>query len=266
MVQHQGLACGYHARKDARASSRSEWDEISNLCNSLGPPLRLTAEWKRVWADMKQNIKKKLRKDQTHRKGTGGGPYIPLNLTPTEDTVVALCSLDTAIEGASVKKFGAPINDKMEVNFEISQLSPSHSISSTEILLEEFQFTEMENSQQIITTTQVHSAPHTETAITHPEMTKQTATGPTRKRSTKQSRERLLKNQIDGQNIFNEQLLDCLQENLKINQDILRQNIKFNDEIINLKKLKRLDSLKQHKDRIELDLKFLDVKLKQLSK
>lgn len=95
MENHKELARGYKVRKDARTVGQSEWNELTEICNAFGPlPHRSSREWKRVWAELKQSIKKKVYKEKNHRKCSGGdGPFVGFNLTPLEDSVVALCAL-----------------------------------------------------------------------------------------------------------------------------------------------------------------------------
>ncbi|XP_021697308.1 uncharacterized protein LOC110675807 [Aedes aegypti] len=85
----------------------SIWHDLTVGLNSLGPPTRTVKDWQKVWTDYKLKIKNKLAHNKREVNATGGGPNSMKILSPTEETVVKLLSLDKMVNH-SVPAFGLP--------------------------------------------------------------------------------------------------------------------------------------------------------------
>ena len=48
MEANVGIARGYTSTKDGKKEAKKQWEEISNILNALGPPIRTENEWRRV--------------------------------------------------------------------------------------------------------------------------------------------------------------------------------------------------------------------------
>lgn len=59
---------------EGRVNKDEKWKEITNILNALGPPKKDAAKWKKCWADMKSEVKKKLQLQRQNRNQTGAGP------------------------------------------------------------------------------------------------------------------------------------------------------------------------------------------------
>ncbi|XP_017470355.1 PREDICTED: uncharacterized protein LOC108362035 [Rhagoletis zephyria] len=61
---------------------KSQWQDIANAINALGPPLRDGEGWQKVWRDLKCKVKRKLVHNKQECRATGGGSYKQLVLSP----------------------------------------------------------------------------------------------------------------------------------------------------------------------------------------
>nr|XP_029712742.1 protein PRRC2C-like [Aedes albopictus] len=83
------------------------WEELAVGLNSLGPPTRSVKDWQKVWTDFKLKVKNKLAHNKREVNATGGGPNSLKVLSPTEETVVKLLSLDKMVNHSG-PAFGLP--------------------------------------------------------------------------------------------------------------------------------------------------------------
>uniref|UniRef100_A0A182VZB2 Regulatory protein zeste n=1 Tax=Anopheles minimus TaxID=112268 RepID=A0A182VZB2_9DIPT len=70
------------------------WFELTENLNALGPPIRHSTVWKRVWFDYKCAVKKKLRENKASMNATGGGPCRLKPLNDIEERVANLTNLE----------------------------------------------------------------------------------------------------------------------------------------------------------------------------
>ncbi|XP_058817743.1 uncharacterized protein LOC131681056 [Topomyia yanbarensis] len=91
------------------ASSVSFWDDLAAELNSLGPPSRDGTGWKKVWADYKSALKRKLSHNKRELNATGGGPNKLIHLSKLEEQAVQLTGLTATVDGiAGSSSQGAP--------------------------------------------------------------------------------------------------------------------------------------------------------------
>ena len=79
-----------------------------------------------MWADFKSHVKAKLRRNKLNVGGTGGGPSKFIPLSPTEERVVELLQLHTAVDGvANAKSFGIEntVNNMDEIDLTTDRFS-----------------------------------------------------------------------------------------------------------------------------------------------
>lgn len=89
-----------------------------------------------IWTEWKSEIKKKLAHNKVESRATGGGPFNQHQLTQTEESIVRLCGMQTAVEGVSGPAFGVINDDSINaINDDIPTTShkraETHTICST---------------------------------------------------------------------------------------------------------------------------------------
>ncbi|XP_017480776.1 PREDICTED: uncharacterized protein LOC108370051 [Rhagoletis zephyria] len=105
MKLHPDIAKGFSQR--APAELNTFWKDTSQKLNALGPPIKYKTGWKKVWTDFKFGIKKKMLKNAKQISGTGGGPFSQITLSPLEEEVSVILSLNTSVEGLKgIRSFG----------------------------------------------------------------------------------------------------------------------------------------------------------------
>ncbi|XP_049317911.1 uncharacterized protein LOC125780183 [Bactrocera dorsalis] len=73
------------------------WEGIASELNNISPPIRSGSEWNKVWLDYKLKLKRKIADNRKEIAATGGGPYNQRSLTPLEQAVDELLSLQQAV-------------------------------------------------------------------------------------------------------------------------------------------------------------------------
>ncbi|XP_050339486.1 uncharacterized protein LOC126765844 [Bactrocera neohumeralis] len=73
------------------------WEGIASELNNIGPPIRSSSEWNKVWLDYKLKLKRKIAYNRKEIAATGGGPYNQRSLTTLEQAVDELLSLQQAV-------------------------------------------------------------------------------------------------------------------------------------------------------------------------
>ncbi|XP_041764640.1 uncharacterized protein LOC121589631 [Anopheles merus] len=84
---------------DRSKGSTAFWEEVSNQLNLLGPPMKDGSGWKKVWADYKSGLKKKLAHNNREYRATGGGPCNLSSFSMMEKHVIELLDLRQSIVG-----------------------------------------------------------------------------------------------------------------------------------------------------------------------
>ncbi|XP_036340439.1 uncharacterized protein LOC118749765 [Rhagoletis pomonella] len=108
MEEHPQLAKGQLKTSNAKASANILWKRLMEDLNSCAQPTRDVAGWKRVWADYKNHLKAKMRRNKQSNSNTGDGPSRYQHFTPVEERVIQLMSIDEAVSGSSnSERFGS---------------------------------------------------------------------------------------------------------------------------------------------------------------
>ncbi|XP_058820017.1 uncharacterized protein LOC131682511 [Topomyia yanbarensis] len=150
MEENADLARNLLNTPDAKKNSHRLWNQLKDVLNEQGPPMREVTEWKKVWADYKYKVKNKLRHNVNSVKKTGGGPNKQKLLNPYEESVVRSAGLNVAVSGiAKAKSFGCRkslqtsaenYSDKFETFHDSSNHNPQveTGIDEEQMCLEEF--------------------------------------------------------------------------------------------------------------------------------
>ncbi|XP_065359735.1 uncharacterized protein LOC135961140 [Calliphora vicina] len=207
MVEHPELAKGHINSPEARSKSRHLWERLTQALNSACFPTRDTNGWKKVWADYKNHIKVKCKRNKIGISGTGGGPSSYCALTPQEQEVCDLLAINVSVHGMSGRKdFGAstPTNT-----------GPSTSLA--EIIAENDNVEENVHVMDDSIETEEHNVENLNVNTSHRP----------RRNERLSSKESLIKKQVENQIAFQENSLKVLKD-IDINQ---QNNNKFLEEI-----------------------------------
>ena len=81
------------------------WTDLAENLKALGPPIRPSATWKRVWFDYRCAVKKKMRPNNNSIHAVGGPCHLkPLN--ELEERVLNLTNLNLTVVGNTGKSHG----------------------------------------------------------------------------------------------------------------------------------------------------------------
>ncbi|XP_055910685.1 uncharacterized protein LOC129945048 [Eupeodes corollae] len=227
LKENSGIAKGILNAPKYKAKTRELWDEITVVLNSLGPPVKTSDGWKKVWKDFKYHIKDKLRENKKSMLGTGGGPNKQHVFSVLEEDIIALL-----VCGLKVRKFGTadalptrePLKEKIE---QIRQnLSPE-----TCQLFEE---------SEILLSGEINEQP--EEGEFDKEMEEHAQKTPTRHtRTSAATSKKLLELQVNQQKIYQEKSLNLLEEQNKL---LERKNKELKLQTEEMKKIRRLKEQK----------------------
>ncbi|XP_065081772.1 uncharacterized protein LOC135704225 [Ochlerotatus camptorhynchus] len=132
MEAHPSVARGQKFCEAAamdRQKYHALWTDFSGRLNSLGPPTRDVKGWQKVWTDYKNTIKQKLSYNNRETIATGGGPNTMKVLSPTEDAVVKLLTLDKTVNNSG-SRFGLPVTVTSPLSPEPGPSQPRNILSS----------------------------------------------------------------------------------------------------------------------------------------
>ncbi|XP_065354503.1 t-SNARE domain-containing protein 1-like [Calliphora vicina] len=102
MEENPEFAKGSPVFGASKRSADEEWKSLCEKLNSLGPPTRTLAEWKKTWADLKSRTKKKLGDNKKSLLETGGGLYRHSHLTELEQIIDRTLFLSSAVPSGPV--------------------------------------------------------------------------------------------------------------------------------------------------------------------
>ncbi|XP_067614614.1 uncharacterized protein [Eurosta solidaginis] len=107
MKEHPDIAKNF--TRNATNEVEQFWEGVRDDLNSLGPPSKTIAEWKKVWSDFKYAVKKKLAHNKRDMQATCGGENRQQPLTSLEEGVADLAGLNDCVGGIrNAKQFGVP--------------------------------------------------------------------------------------------------------------------------------------------------------------
>ncbi|XP_017476134.1 PREDICTED: uncharacterized protein LOC108366303 [Rhagoletis zephyria] len=96
MTEHPNLAQNNFSNSvQGRATSARLWEELSRRLNDVGPPIKDSRTWRKVFADQKYHAKKKLflNKASKHR-----GSYGEKVITASEEMIIEAAGLKACVE------------------------------------------------------------------------------------------------------------------------------------------------------------------------
>ncbi|XP_065368830.1 uncharacterized protein LOC135961261 [Calliphora vicina] len=108
MANHTDLAKNLLTNtSQGKARSNQLWEQLASKLNASGPPVKDAKAWRKVYADQKQNVKKKIQFNKSSKKRTRGGPFEEKILSQVEEQIVAAAGLEASVDGLTiVKSFG----------------------------------------------------------------------------------------------------------------------------------------------------------------
>ncbi|XP_067636691.1 uncharacterized protein [Eurosta solidaginis] len=110
-----------------------KWDDITMELNCLGPLVRTTKKWIKVWADIKSKTKTKMSENIVEYRATGGGPNRLNIFTHSEESITGLLSLHTSVDPPG-QEHGLSTNANEECEDMIVQRLYSDNLESDENL------------------------------------------------------------------------------------------------------------------------------------
>ncbi|KAL0808780.1 hypothetical protein ABMA28_012460 [Loxostege sticticalis] len=97
MEQHGDITKPLSNNAQGKLRALQKWAELQHILNADGSGDSKTIDkWKKVWADLKNNTKKKAARIHKSVCGTGGGPATTLKLTPLEERVLNIIGVQVA--------------------------------------------------------------------------------------------------------------------------------------------------------------------------
>ncbi|XP_067637202.1 uncharacterized protein [Eurosta solidaginis] len=103
-----------------KVQSTKRWEEITAELNCLGPPVRETKKWMKVWADMKSKTKKKMSESMVEYRATGGGPNRLNAYTHAEEAIMGLLQLHTSVDPPG-EEHGLNTNEVVECEVSMNE-------------------------------------------------------------------------------------------------------------------------------------------------
>ncbi|XP_061389310.1 uncharacterized protein LOC133324492 [Musca vetustissima] len=145
MEENPEFARGVPIFGSSRQSLEDHWKKLVFKLNTMGPPSRTIAEWKKTWADLKSRTKKKIAENKKGLQGTGGGLYRFECLTELETAIDrTLFLLKSA--APSGKTFGYA--DEIDYCFEALDTTPSRPSKAVAVVTPTRQFSSPESHTQ----------------------------------------------------------------------------------------------------------------------
>ncbi|XP_055915358.1 uncharacterized protein LOC129948394 [Eupeodes corollae] len=232
MEANPDIAKGVGTFGSSKKNQAQYWDSFALELNALGLPIREGKEWHKVWLDYKLKLKKKIATNKNDVVATGGGPFRQLTLSPLEQAVDNLLSLQQAVN---------PMGNTFGTNSTATVEQPDSNNADVE----------------------VEDAPM---AMTSAQSTKINECRRSRGKFVDE-RVKLLQKQTETQ----EKLLvasDSIQKSLSEMARYSRKNYEVNKEHVEVLKAKEkrkerenLQKAQQHKDLLDLKIKKLECKL-----
>ncbi|XP_061396669.1 uncharacterized protein LOC133332284, partial [Musca vetustissima] len=164
MEENPEFARGVPIFGSSRQSLEDHWKKLVFKLNTMGPPSRTIAEWKKVsqktrltiylsdrhyylltWADLKSRTKKKIAENKKGLQGTGGGLYRFECLTELETAIDRTLFLSKSA-APSGKTFGYA--DEIDYCFEALDTTPSRPSKAVAVVTPTRQFSSPESHTQ----------------------------------------------------------------------------------------------------------------------
>lgn len=97
LEQHPEIGRGKGHFGSSKDDVKKTWERFAVELNSLGPPVRTSPEWQRVWIHYKANVKRKVSNNRRNVVATGGGASQEISLTPLEQSAADLIHINNAV-------------------------------------------------------------------------------------------------------------------------------------------------------------------------
>ncbi|XP_073828494.1 uncharacterized protein [Musca autumnalis] len=97
MKKHPNSSKGF--AKEDRTDIENLWQTLAENLNRVGPPIKETEAWKKVWIDKRSIIKRKFATNKKEVRATGGGPYNQMYISSNYEAIAMLCRLYNVVDG-----------------------------------------------------------------------------------------------------------------------------------------------------------------------
>lgn len=116
--------CTQSSTNSSKAAMEQTWETVAMRINEYGPPVRSASEWRKVWADLKCRLKKKIAENnKSLKEGDGSSRFI--NLTELENDIDRICHISAAA-ASSGRIFGLP-DERIVSTKKIAVVTPTSS-------------------------------------------------------------------------------------------------------------------------------------------
>lgn len=105
MQENYSFLMGKFSSMDGRMKKNLKWHEFGEMLNKLGPPVKDIAKWKKTWADMKAETKKKFQSKRQNLNTSGAGP-IDIAFSQLDEKIVQICGKQLLDGDSDVNEIG----------------------------------------------------------------------------------------------------------------------------------------------------------------
>lgn len=118
MQENFGFLMGKFPSADGRLKKSLKWQEFGDVLNKLGPPTKEVAKWKKTWADMKSETKKKFQLKRQNLHTSGAGP-IDIVFSQLDERIVQICGKQLMDGDAEIIEIGFDSKDDGDGDIEV---------------------------------------------------------------------------------------------------------------------------------------------------
>lgn len=122
MQENYGFLMGQFPSADGRMKKNLKWQEFSDVLNKLGPPTKDIGKWKKTWADMKSETKKKFQLKRQNLHTSGAGP-IDIVFSQLDERIVQICGKPLMDGDADIIEIGFDSKDDGDGDIEVDSES-----------------------------------------------------------------------------------------------------------------------------------------------
>lgn len=105
MQENYSFLMGQFSGLNTKIKKNQKWQEFADVLNKLGPPTKDLIKWKKTWADMKCETKKKHQLKRQNLHTSGAGP-IDLTFTAMDDKIIGIVGMNSMDGDEDVDEVG----------------------------------------------------------------------------------------------------------------------------------------------------------------
>lgn len=110
MQENYSFLMGKFSGMEGRMKKNLKWKEFGDVLNKLGPPMKDLAKWKKTWADLKSETKKKYQLKRQNLHTSGAGP-IDIVFSQLDERIAQICGRQLMDGDAEINEIGFDSND-----------------------------------------------------------------------------------------------------------------------------------------------------------